>query len=431
MSQFTGRREIGQRIIQAVDAVRDDIISISKEIYANPEPLFQEKKAHELLTNYLSNNKFEVTNDVAGIPTAFQARTDHWNEEQMRKGLRHGHVAFLADYQADPELGHIYGKHLGAGASLAATIGLAASFQRMFGTVSLFGAPGTGTNGAAVAIAERDIFDEPDCVIGARPESTGLGFQSTISTTDDSYAEQTLRVHYPEGPDDALDQLERAIKAVLGDQDGDVSVTRTADGFVIRAAVSTKVEELANRIQALARARASSSGSPVEIQPDVLLPDMQVSRILARRMKTFGDSIGLRQDRIHKMERSEPTGLGNISHRVGTVQARFPVTAEAVQAGTEEFRQATNTDEAYDQMLTMAKAMALAGLDVLGDIEFRGFVEGELMRGLKQRGITREPRRWLGVHPVMPRKEKKDRPDPPEFIVRGPGLPPPKLDDES
>ncbi|MFW6075123.1 MAG: hypothetical protein ACOC9Y_05970 [Chloroflexota bacterium] len=431
MSQFTGRRELGQRIIQTIDSSRDEIISIAKEILSNPEPLFQERRAHELLTSYLAGKRFEVTTEVAGIPTTFHARMDHWNDEQMRKGLRHGHVAFLADYHAGTDEGHVYGRHLGTGAALAATIGLAASFHRMFGTVSLYGAPGTGPNGAMVAMAERDIFDEPDCVIGARPESTGLGFQSTIATTDDSYAQQSLFISYPEGPDDALDQLERAIQAVIGEQDEGVAVTRFDQGFIVQAPLSKTVEELAKRIQALASARASSSGVPVEIRPDALLPDMQVSRILARRMKTFGDSIGLRQDRIHKMQRADASGLGNISHRVATVQARFPVSTEDVRAGTEEFRLACDTDEAYEQMITMAKAMALAGLDVLGDMEFRGFVEGELIRGLKQRGITREPRRWLGVHPIMPRKEPKEQPDLPEFIVRGPGIPPPKLDDES
>ena len=70
-------------------------------------------------------------------------------------------------------------------------------------------------------------------------------------------------------------------------------------------------------------------------------------------------------------------------------------------------------------------------------MEFRGFVEGELIRGLRHRGIVRTPRRWLGVHPVLPREDYKPaKVDFPDVVVRGPGLPDPfpfnrQDDDES
>jgi hypothetical protein len=48
--------------------------------------------------------------------------------------------------------------------------------------------------------------------------------------------------------------------------------------------------------------------------------------------------------------------------------------------------------------------VALTGLDLLGDMEFRGFAEGELIRTLKAQNIQRTPRRWLGVHPVKPKE---------------------------
>lgn len=426
MSQFEGRKELGQAAVSAIDQSAAQIVEICKHIHANPEVAMEEHRAFEMLTGLLSASGFDLESGIGGLSTAFQAQARNWNAEDMRKGLRHGHVAFLAEYDADPEHGHNAGRHLVAGAALAAAFGLAATFEKMFGTVSVIGVPG----GSGAKLADAGIFESPDCAIAAYPVSTGLGFQPTINQTSDRPAEQTITVHYPQGPDDALPSLQTAVAELVDDLEEPDVIEATSAGFVIRARRAATVEAVVDRVRSLVATRAESSGVPVEFETSPLIRDMQVSRILARRIKTFGDNIGLRQDRIHKTGPFEPSGWGNISHITPSVIAMYPISTSNIETGTAQFKRAGNSDEAYRQMLTIGKAMALAGLDVLGDIEFRGFVEGELMRGLRERGIVREPRRWLGVHPVQPRKETNNtRIQLPNTIARGPGLPAPRIED--
>src|SRR5690606_30121865 len=113
----------GQGAQAAIDLAREDIIAVSSEIFSNPEAPGHEERAARLIADLLEQYGFEVDRGVAGMPTAFHAIARNWNTEDMRKGLRHGHVAFLTGYDADPELGHVWGNHLAAGATLAAGLG--------------------------------------------------------------------------------------------------------------------------------------------------------------------------------------------------------------------------------------------------------------------------------------------------------------------
>jgi hypothetical protein len=73
----------------------------------------------------------------------------------------------------------------------------------------------------------------------------------------------------------------------------------------------------------------------------------------------------------------------------------------------------------------------MAGLDCLRDMQFRSIADDQLVKALAQRGISRQHRRWLGVHPVI--KEAgangtngkiKTGPRLSDFrMVRGPGMP--------
>lgn len=430
MSQFDRRKELGEGARAAIDLARADIIAACTEIFNNPEAPQQEERASKWIADVLERYGFDVDHGVAGMPTAFHAIARNWNKEDMRKGLRHGHVAFLLSYDADPELGHVWGNHLAAGAALAAGLGLAATFAGMYGTVSVFGAPGPAVGGGKLRLAEAGLFEDADVIIGGRPRSTGQGFQPTINKTGETLAERSLEVDYADGPEDALAKLQQAVAELLDNLDEYETIEATDTGFIVRAPQSPTVEALAEQIQALANARAESSGVPVELTASPLTREFQVSRIMARRIKTFGDTIGLRQDRIVKGTPGLPSDWGNVSFVAATVEAGFPITTEPVLAGTTEFRDLGTTEEAFDQMILAAQSMALAGLDVLGDMEFRGFAEGEFIRGLKERGIQREPRRWLGVHPVQPPEDGKSTTwgrDLPDVIVRGPGLPPPDV----
>jgi hypothetical protein len=270
-------------------------------------------------------------------------------------------------------------------------------------------------------LAEQGEFESPDCALTAYPSTTGSGFQHTIGQTGEHLAGIRVSVRYPDSAGDSLYELHSAINTIIDDVAAPDSLTATRDGFDLRSCAVTVIESIADRITALARARAESTGAPVVVDRSAVFVSMQPSRILARRIKTFAGSLKMQQDRVLKEPLGPPTAWGAVSQVTPTAIARFPIEPPGTSAGQ---------GDARGQMCLMSKALASTGLDVLGDMEFRGFSEGELIRGLRERGIRREPRRWLGVHPVLPPKNPHaPTVNLPDVIVRGPGLPEPALDD--
>jgi metal-dependent amidase/aminoacylase/carboxypeptidase family protein len=415
LTYFEGQAELGKALEKAIQKSSDEIEAVCREIFDNPEPAFKENRASGLLVDYLTATGYEVERGIADLPTAFIARMQHHDAEATRKGLRHGHIAVIAEYDAE-DGGHLSGRHLVAGAALASAVGLAEVLKKMHGDVSVIGCPAASTAEGKRLLAEAGVFEAPDLALGAFPAAKGFAFQPTINNTGGTLASAHLVVRFAgdAGESEARQRLATDVDSQvhdLGPHDYiQTSLAETGIEFVLFSETTSGLDDLVARINDLAGEAARDTSSTVEIDVQRRIPALNVSRILARRAKTFADRIGLEQDAIVKRPPASPADWGYLTQSTSAVQVRYLVSEEAVEAGTSAFAEATSSGIAYEQMLSAAIAVGLTGLDCLGDMEFRGFVEGELIRTLNKQGIKREPRRWLGVHAVMPRADANDSP---------------------
>jgi hypothetical protein len=198
--------------------------------------------------------------------------------------------------------------------------------------------------------------------------------------------------------------------------EADESIQVMSTGLEIRALDSPRVLALVDRLANVVREAAAANGGEVVVVREKFCPEVLPSRVLARRLKSFADAGGMRQDPLRRTTPGEPSPWGRVSHDVAFATARYPTTA--------------GDTHAFETALMIAKAVAETGLDVLGDMEFRGFVDGERVRALSERGLPGSHRRWLGVHPVQPGEGGARRSvTVSDVIVRGPGLPEPTLED--
>lgn len=102
-----------EKLTQAARELEGEIIALSREIHANPEEGFQEHKAQALCCELLERHGFAVERGAGGIETAFKARF----HGGAGSGVR---VAFLAEYDCLPGLGHACGHNLIAAAAVGA-----------------------------------------------------------------------------------------------------------------------------------------------------------------------------------------------------------------------------------------------------------------------------------------------------------------------
>jgi metal-dependent amidase/aminoacylase/carboxypeptidase family protein len=380
--------------LAAIDRTRDDIERITREIFADPEPTNAAPSTAERLTRFLADRGFDIESPYAGVPSAFYAVREHYDPDKFTKGLQHGHVALIAEYDVDPAARQIYGRHLSTGVALAAAVGLNGALDRVFGRISVIGSPA----GSKPALVQTGIFETTDVAFGARPTG-GEGALATFNgsgerlagidgtSTFDSAADATAFIEVIERSRPDLQPHEVVVVAP--------GIDPASATIEVRAATLGRARELAEWLGA----RATDAGGHVSFAPEQ--PEMIVSRVMMRRVQSYTARVDLRTGLPRKAPPAAPDDWGVISQITPTADCLFSISEDAVAPGTPAFARAADGQYAYEQMLRLGAAITLAGVDVFADINFRVVADSELVRALGARGVTRAHRRWTGVRPYV------------------------------
>src|SRR5690349_11956826 len=104
----TDRDALYRDVLAAIENARENILEVADKIHANPEIALEERFASNLLIETCEQYGFEVERGAGGVETAFKAR---------KRGAAGPAIAFLAEYDALPGLGHGCGHNLLAGST--------------------------------------------------------------------------------------------------------------------------------------------------------------------------------------------------------------------------------------------------------------------------------------------------------------------------
>lgn len=135
-------------IRRAIDAANPELIGLSEAIHAHPEVNFEEVEASARCVSLLRDHGFTVTTPLCDLPTAFDATF----------GSGSLHIAFLAEYDALPDVGHACGHNIIAASSVGAGIGLAARADELDLTVHVMGTPAEEGGAGKVLLLDRGAF---------------------------------------------------------------------------------------------------------------------------------------------------------------------------------------------------------------------------------------------------------------------------------
>jgi len=374
-----------QQIITAIDGAAETIQAVSHQIHARPELGYQEVFASDLLARTFERFGFRVERGFAGIPTAFCAR-----KAPAASGSAGRKVAFLAEYDALPELGHACGHNVIASSALAAGIGLGAVVDQAGGEVWVIGTPAEETDGAKCYMVERNAFAGLDAALMVHPYAGSYTAAPTLALSMvqvDFYGRPSHAAAAPwEGINalDAVIQLFNSLNALRQQVTPDVRMhgiitnggdaaniipEHTQAAFYLRAAARAMVVELLERFTACAQGAGLATGCRVEIsRPEKDFYDMRTHRPLAERFRDYmtGElGSGPFQDAPDSFGSSD---IGNVSHVVPAIQPLVDITqGQPYLPHTAEFAQAACSPYADAAVLRAGKGLALTGLVVLVD----------------------------------------------------------------
>lgn len=375
--------DLKSRIYDSIDSHAERLISLAKEIHAKPEIGNEEVFASYSLSEYLHEFGFEVTLGVAGHDTAFYAVKD--------SGVEGPTIAFLAEYDALPGLGHACGHNIIGTTSVAAGIALSEVLFETGGKVIVLGTPAEegGPNGSAKGSFVRHGFlENVDVALMIHPSGR-------TSLTSPTLAVDPLDFHFygtaahasgsPEKGVNALDsviQLFNGINALRQHVTSDVRIhgiiTHGGDApnivpdyasarFYIRADTWAKTEAVSTRIRAIAEGSALSTGATVKVErfqnevQDFVLNNI-LDSVLHEELESHGEVVFSKRSRG-----LGSTDAGNISYVVPTAHPYIKIGPDELIAHTNEFREAANSDIGYKALVTGAKTLAGAGYRLLSE----------------------------------------------------------------
>jgi len=370
-------------VCAAVDERRDTLLEISHAIHVNPELAFEEHAAAALLCDSLRDAGLDVEKGAYGFDTAFEAA--------FGDGETGGCVAFLAEYDALPDIGHACGHNLIATASVGAGIALASLAEHLPGKVRVIGTPAEEHGAGKELMARRGAFEGVDAALMFHPSSLNLVNMPCICMSEVDVTYHGVAAHaaaMPERGINALDALVIAYQAIAalrqhiqanerlhgiitdGGQAPNI-VPETASGrFYVRASNATDLEALKQRVENCFRAGATATGATVEIdwgEADYL--DIRYNAPLAESFRANAEKLGREFFPYDKLPASVQgsTDLGNVSQRVPSIHPMLASAPLHCTIHNPEFEKWAGSEMGDAAALDGAKALAMTAIDFLCD----------------------------------------------------------------
>ncbi|MDW4525554.1 M20 family metallopeptidase [Rossellomorea marisflavi] len=384
------------QIIASLEENKEKYIEISHAIHDRPEIGNEEFYASKTHAELLESEGFTVERGVAGHETALLAR---------RKSDKPGPaIAFLAEYDALPGLGHACGHNIIGTTSVSAAIALSKVIDETGGEVVVFGTPAEegGPNGSAKgSFVKHGLLEGIDAALMVHPaNSTRITSNSlAVDPLDFEYIGKPAHAagspHHGINALDAVIGLFNGINALRQHVTDDVRIhgiiTHGGDApnivpeyakarFFIRAATRKTCSDVTARVKAIAEGSALATGAKLNViafqnEVDNLVLNRTYDTVFKEELERLGEYVS-----TEERNGLGSTDAGNISQVVPTIHPYIQIGPESLVAHTDEFREAAKSPKGDEALILGAKGLALTALRLVTDGELLAEIKEEFTR---------------------------------------------------
>jgi amidohydrolase len=382
------------------DSWREQLIFLSHRLHAEPETAFEEHRSAAALANLAESAGFTVERGVAGLPTAFSAV----------KGDGDLVIAFCAEYDALPGIGHACGHNVNGASALGAAIALGEVADRLGITVKLLGTPAEEDSGGKVYMIEAGLFDDVAAAMMAHANTTDTVASTSlaIGAWDITYTGRPA--HAAAAPWDGVNALDALTVAQTsigllrqqlppdsvvhgivtdGGQAANVIPAHTAAHYEVRAGALDRMRSLQHRVRACFEAGALATGAELTMTTRgrdfaELRQDTAMAEIYARSAEALGRTVG------RTPERGGSTDMGNVSHLLPSIHPMIGYDTGGAVQHTRAFADAGTSAQADRALMDAAVALAWTGVELAADTGHRRRLSAHV-RGRAPHGTSSGP----------------------------------------
>jgi amidohydrolase len=372
-----------QQVMAEVDARRDELIRVAETIHANPEIAFEEFESAALLSGVLEENGFAVERGVAGLETAFVATLPGRDRGPT--------VAFLAEYDALPGLGHACGHNLIGASAVGAGLAVKTVLPELAGSVQVIGTPAEEGGGGKAYLVEGGVFEGVDAAMMVHPSHDNITRRRSLASYKIQIEFFGKAAHAAAQPDKGINALaamiltyngvdalrqhlrdDARVHGVIthGGEAPNIVPEYTAAKFYVRAADMAYCTEVLDKLRACAEGAARATGARLEFKEyapryEPMLPNPTLADLAKANMAALG--IEVRPP--DPDERMGSSDMGNVSQVVPALHPYIAIGPEDLGGHTVEFREAAASPAGHEGMIQAAKLMAMTAVDLLATPE--------------------------------------------------------------
>jgi amidohydrolase len=374
------------------EALQERLVDLSHRIHAHPELGFEEEQASTWLCELLEGEGFAVEKGVAGLDTAFVARV----------GSGPVHVAFCAEYDALPGIGHACGHNIIAAMSAGAGIAAAAAADDAGLTVSVIGTPAEEGGGGKIILLEDGVFDGVDAAMMVHPAPYDLPAMPIIAASHFTVRYHGKAAHaaaFPELGINAADALTVAQTAIgllrqhlrptdrvhgitiVGGEAPNIVPSYAEAEYIARALDLDQLTDVQEKVGRCFEAGAIATGARLDLEhrrhPYAEMHHHEA--LVQRYAANMAEAVARPFPDLPKalVERAAgSTDMGNVSLRVPSIHPAIGIESLPAVNHQPEFTAACITPAADRALHDGGLAMAYTALDIAEDADLRGSLTG-------------------------------------------------------
>jgi len=362
----------------AIDAHQAQLVGLSHHIHNDPELCFQEVRSARALVDICRSLGWQAELGLAGLATAWQAQAP----ADASAGAT---VAFLAEYDALPEIGHACGHNIMAATPIGAMIGVQAVRDRLHGQARIIGTPAEEGGGGKVLLANGGAFQGIDAAMMIHPTSYSVVRCRAQACEHFDVEFRGRPAHAAASPEKGLNALNALILSFNnldalrqhirgsarihgvirhGGDAANIVPDYTLGEFMVRDTDNAELDQLMSQVKNCFQAGALATGTSATFKD------------LSARYETIlsnETAAGLYRDAMQRLDVDCPmdderllgsTDMGNISWQLPAIHPTIKI-ADGVPNHTREFAAAAVSPAGDRALMDGAKALAFTAIDLL------------------------------------------------------------------
>ena len=389
---MTAANAIKQQAAEEIDGRKQELVDLSLRIHATPEIAFQEFKSSAMLAEYLEGNGFSVERGFCEMDTAFNATF----------GSGAPRIAFVAEYDALPGVGHGCGHNIIGTAACAAGVALKNLLQADGGgTVQVIGTPAEEAAGGKVYMVSRGAFDGLDCAMMIHPGNRDTAVAYGLACLELDIEFRGKEAHAAARPEAGLNALDAMVAAFSniglmrqqlrdsarvhgiitdGGQAVNVIPARTAAKLLVRSEEDEYMDDvLKPKVLACFEGAAKATGCALthKWNEEARYKTIRTNMALADAYRNNIEGLGRLTVMPESRRSMGSTDMGNVTQVVPGIHPAVAIAPLDIPIHTEEFRELAKSESGHQGLIDGAKALAMTGIDVLLNPDLRKRMKDE------------------------------------------------------